>query len=78
MKLINHNENRYYIQNEMEALKVKHALHGKGLTLKDLAEHLSISYETLWRKLSINDKSYFLELEFEKLMNYTGLIFDVE
>ena len=81
MKLIKHSENRYYIQSEREALAVKYSLHGSGKTLGDLADFLKIQPTTLYRKLSFKEDYkhfYFLEDEFNKLMDYTGLIFDIE
>ena len=78
MKLINHNENRYYVQNSKEGKTVKHALHGEGKTLQDLAKALSMSYESLFRKLSVNyPEAYFLENDILKIQEFTGVKFDI-
>jgi DNA-binding transcriptional MerR regulator len=71
MKEITYTEKRYYITEDDERLAIKHALHGQGLTLADLAEHLRISYGTLWAKLNPEMYDhYFLEKEWAMTLNF--------
>jgi uncharacterized protein YidB (DUF937 family) len=78
MKLINHNQNQYYVHTSAEAKQVKRALHGEGKTLQDLAKYLSMSYESLFRKLSVNyPEAYFLENDIIKIKEYCGIEFEI-
>ena len=76
MKCIINIENKYYIESDFESDRIKYAMHGQGKTLQGLADALGISFVSLFRKMKNKNGAYFTEMEVQKLMEVTGLIFD--